>query len=124
MSVHFSQAQCRALVRTFGSWDWSPGGLSGGEACRTIISAVNYGGQYGQLGARVDVSCWGEVTVRLFATLVKATIAPPDHSHGCETQYREWPPKHVREALACRLNEVYLACGISVVDMLAEVGRE
>lgn len=119
MKIRFSDKECRALKNTFGSWDWSGrprDAYSGDEHYQRVHALVAYRGDAGIL----DTGNWPTLSVRLLISLIRSTLAKPDHSHSCKTQYRKAVRrKKVRAALKLRIRE--LIQFIPIVDALADL---
>jgi len=125
--VRFSKTQCRALKRTFGSWDWHgrpTDTRSGDEHYQRVSSFIMSGSHKGTYGGSVykDIDGWPLPSVRLLLSLIRSTLDEPDHSHDCPTQHRKPVTNpQVRAALERRITEMINATGLQAVDALGSL---
>lgn len=76
---------------------------------------------YKWTGLVYDVENRSLKEVRLLLSLIKATCEEPDHSHGCETQYREKPHASTIAALKRRTDEIIVHSKMPALEKLARV---
>lgn len=128
--VRFSQTQCRALKRTFGSWDWHSrprDTRSGDEHYRRVSAFVTNGSYPNAQGSIYEhaVRDWPSRSVRLLLSLIRSTLDEPDHSHDCLTHYRKPVTNpQVRAALERRIAEMINISGLQVVDALGSLALQ
>lgn len=76
---------------------------------------------YKWTGIVYDVETRPLKEIRLLLSLIKATCEEPDHSHGCETQYRKKPHGSTIAALKRLTDEIIVHSQMPALEKLARV---